>query len=46
MPLNAPFYAKHGFVVMDKNLPEFAFYRERDRENGFPDDLRDFMSRP
>nr|WP_199045708.1 4-(cytidine 5'-diphospho)-2-C-methyl-D-erythritol kinase [Dyella sp. ASV24] len=46
VPWNAPFYAKHGFHAVDKNLPEFAFARERDRENGFPDDLRVFMSRP
>jgi 4-diphosphocytidyl-2-C-methyl-D-erythritol kinase len=46
VPWNAPFYAKHGFEVMDKHRPEFDFARERDRENGFPDDLRVFMSRP
>ncbi|WP_430390965.1 4-(cytidine 5'-diphospho)-2-C-methyl-D-erythritol kinase [Dyella sp. 20L07] len=46
VPWNAPFYAKHGFAVVDKNAPELAFARERDRENGFPDDLRVFMSRP
>ncbi|MBB3227462.1 4-diphosphocytidyl-2-C-methyl-D-erythritol kinase [Luteibacter sp. Sphag1AF] len=45
VPWNAPFYAKHGFVEMDKSLPEFAFALERDRENGFPDHLRVFMSR-
>ena len=45
VPWNAPFYAKHGFQVRDKNLPEFDFARERDRENGFPDHLRVFMSR-
>jgi 4-diphosphocytidyl-2-C-methyl-D-erythritol kinase len=43
---NAPFYAKHGFVVVDKNDPAFAYARDRDRENGFPDHLRVFMSRP
>lgn len=42
---NAPFYAKHGFVVVDKHDPAFAFALERDRENGFPDGLRVFMSR-
>jgi 4-diphosphocytidyl-2-C-methyl-D-erythritol kinase len=42
---NAPFYAKHGFVVVDKHDPAFAFALERDRENGFPDELRVFMSR-
>ncbi|WP_426687320.1 4-(cytidine 5'-diphospho)-2-C-methyl-D-erythritol kinase [Rhodanobacter ginsengiterrae] len=42
---NAPFYAKHGFVVVDKNDPTFAFARQRDRENGFSDQLRVFMSR-
>ncbi|TCV91841.1 4-diphosphocytidyl-2-C-methyl-D-erythritol kinase [Luteibacter rhizovicinus] len=45
VPWNAPFYAKHGFVVKDKRAPEFAFALERDRENGFPDRLRVFMSR-
>jgi 4-diphosphocytidyl-2-C-methyl-D-erythritol kinase len=43
---NAPFYAKHGFVVVDKDDPAFAYARQRDRENGFPDHLRVFMSRP
>jgi 4-diphosphocytidyl-2-C-methyl-D-erythritol kinase len=43
---NAPFYAKHGFSPVDKNDPAFAFARRRDRENGFPDQLRIFMSRP
>ncbi len=42
---NAPFYAKHGFVVVDKHDPVFAFALKRDRENGFPDELRVFMSR-
>jgi 4-diphosphocytidyl-2-C-methyl-D-erythritol kinase len=46
VPWNAPFYAKHGFVVVDKHDPAFAFARQRDRENGFPDTLRVFMSRP
>ncbi|MEW5834817.1 MAG: 4-(cytidine 5'-diphospho)-2-C-methyl-D-erythritol kinase [Pseudomonadota bacterium] len=46
VPWNAPFYARHGFVVVDKNDPAFAFARDRDRENGFPDRLRVFMSRP
>jgi 4-diphosphocytidyl-2-C-methyl-D-erythritol kinase len=45
VPWNAPFYAKHGFVEVDKTRPEFAFALERDRENGFPDRLRVFMSR-
>ena len=45
VPWNAPFYAKRGFVVVDKNDPAFAFARQRDRENGFPDRLRVFMSR-
>jgi len=45
VPWNAPFYAKHGFAVVDKDDPAFAFARERDRENGFPDHLRVFMSR-
>jgi 4-diphosphocytidyl-2-C-methyl-D-erythritol kinase len=43
---NAPFYARHGFAVVDKGDPAFARALERDRENGFPDDLRVFMSRP
>ncbi len=42
---NAPFYASHGFTVVDKHDPAFAFALERDRENGFPDHLRVFMSR-
>ncbi len=46
VPWNAPFYAKHGFVVVDKHAPEFADALVRDRENGFPDHLRVFMSRP
>ncbi|MEO7066017.1 MAG: 4-(cytidine 5'-diphospho)-2-C-methyl-D-erythritol kinase [Rhodanobacter sp.] len=45
VPWNAPFYAKHGFVVVDKRDPAFARVRERERENGFPDHLRVFMSR-
>src|SRR6185312_9188333 len=40
-----PFYARHGFAVVDKNDPAFAFARQRDREHGFPDSLRVFMSR-
>lgn len=46
VPWNAPFYARHGFGIVDKSDPAFARARERDRENGFPDDLRVFMSRP
>jgi 4-diphosphocytidyl-2-C-methyl-D-erythritol kinase len=42
---NAPFYAKHGFAVVDKHDPSFAAALQRDRENGFPDRLRVFMSR-
>ncbi|MEP7186213.1 MAG: 4-(cytidine 5'-diphospho)-2-C-methyl-D-erythritol kinase [Rhodanobacter sp.] len=45
VPWNAPFYLKHGFAVVDKNDPAFADARRRDRENGFPDSLRVFMSR-
>ncbi|TBR37264.1 MULTISPECIES: 4-(cytidine 5'-diphospho)-2-C-methyl-D-erythritol kinase [Dyella] len=45
VPWNAPFYARYGFVTVDKNAPAFAYARERDEENGFPDDLRVFMSR-
>jgi len=46
VPWNAPFYAKHGFAMVDKDDPAFAHARTRDRENGFPDSLRVFMSRP
>jgi len=46
VPWNAPFYAKHGFAVVDKNDPTFALASQRDRENGFPEHLRVFMSRP
>ncbi|MBM7127137.1 4-(cytidine 5'-diphospho)-2-C-methyl-D-erythritol kinase [Dyella flava] len=46
VPWNAPFYARHGFAIVDKHDPAFAYARERDRENGFPDTLRVFMSRP
>ncbi|MEO8809599.1 MAG: 4-(cytidine 5'-diphospho)-2-C-methyl-D-erythritol kinase [Rhodanobacter sp.] len=42
---NAPFYAKHGFALVDKNDPAIAHARQRDRDNGFPDHLRVFMSR-
>jgi len=45
VPWNAPFYARHGFGVVDKGDPAFARARDRDRENGFPDALRVFMSR-
>lgn len=45
VPWNAPFYARHGFVVVDKNDPAYAYARERDYENGFPEELRVFMSR-
>ncbi len=45
VPWNAPFYAKHGFVRVDKQDPEFAFALQRDRDNGFPDPLRIFMRR-
>lgn len=46
VPWNAPFYEKHGFLTVDKSDPRFAYARQRDRENGFPDHLRVFMSRP
>lgn len=46
VPWNAPFYARHGFAMVDKADPAFAFARQRDRENGFPEALRVFMSRP
>jgi 4-diphosphocytidyl-2-C-methyl-D-erythritol kinase len=45
VPWNAPFYARHGFVVVNKHDPAYAYARDRDRENGFPDALRVFMSR-
>ncbi len=45
VPWNAPFYERHGFATVDKNDPAFAPARQRDREHGFPDDLRVFMSR-
>ncbi|HEX7813929.1 4-(cytidine 5'-diphospho)-2-C-methyl-D-erythritol kinase [Dyella sp.] len=45
VPWNAPFYADHGFMEVDKRAPEFAFALQRDRENGFPDHLRVFMRR-
>ena len=45
VPWNMPFYARHGFAVVDKQDPAFAYARDRDRENGFPDALRVFMSR-
>ena len=45
VPWNAPFYLKHGFAVVDKNDPASEYGRQRDRENGFPDQLRVFMSR-
>lgn len=45
VPWNAPFYAKHGFAIVDKHAPAFAPELARDRENGFPDDLRVFMRR-
>ncbi|HET8765401.1 MAG TPA: GNAT family N-acetyltransferase [Rhodanobacter sp.] len=46
VPWNAPFYAGHGFGIVDKHAPAFALALARDRENGFPDHLRVFMSRP
>lgn len=45
VPWNAPFYTRHGFAVVDKNDPAYAYARERDHEHGFPDTLRVFMSR-
>jgi 4-diphosphocytidyl-2-C-methyl-D-erythritol kinase len=46
VPWNAPFYAKHGFLLVDKDDPGMALARQRDRENGFPQALRVLMSRP
>lgn len=43
---NAPFYARHAFEVVSQDDPSVAFARQRDRENGFPESLRVFMSRP
>ena len=45
VPWNAPFYARHGFALVDNQAPAFAHARARDRENGFPQGLRVFMSR-
>ncbi|MBE1158755.1 4-(cytidine 5'-diphospho)-2-C-methyl-D-erythritol kinase [Dyella sp. 7MK23] len=45
VPWNAPFYAKHGFSIVDKHDPDFAYARERDEEHGFPETLRVFMTR-
>ncbi|MEP6898420.1 MAG: 4-(cytidine 5'-diphospho)-2-C-methyl-D-erythritol kinase, partial [Rhodanobacter sp.] len=45
LPWNAPFYASHGFRRVDKTAPAFAAALRRDRANGFPDQLRVFMSR-
>jgi len=45
VPWNAPFYARHGFVEVDKSDPAYAYACELDRENGFPAALRVFMSR-
>ncbi len=42
---NAPFYAQHGFVAVDKGDASFAVARQRDLDNGFPADLRVFMRR-
>ena len=45
VPWNAPFYAAHGFAVVDKHAPDYAWALARDRANGFPDALRVFMAR-
>src|SRR6185312_3323559 len=45
VPWNAPFYARHGFTAVDQNDPTFTLARQRDRDNGLPDHLRQFMSR-
>ena len=42
---NAPFYAQHGFVAVDRKDASFALARQRDADNGFPADLRVFMRR-
>jgi len=42
---NAPFYARHGFVVARRDDPAFAAARERDRRNGLPLALRAYMRR-
>jgi 4-diphosphocytidyl-2-C-methyl-D-erythritol kinase len=46
VPWNAPFYARHGFALVHNDAPALALARRRDRENGFPDNVRVFMSRP
>jgi 4-diphosphocytidyl-2-C-methyl-D-erythritol kinase len=46
VPWNAPFYARHGFVAVETGAPGFAHALACDRENGFPEGLRVFMSRP
>jgi 4-diphosphocytidyl-2-C-methyl-D-erythritol kinase len=45
IPWNAPFYVKHGFAVVSKDDPDFAYARELDRENGLPEGMRVYMSR-
>ena len=45
VPWNAPFYTKHGFRIVNRYDRAFEYARDRDRENGFPDALRVFMSR-
>lgn len=47
VPWNAPFYARHGFVVLDPqdDTPALAERRRYDRELGFPPRSRVFMRR-
>jgi 4-diphosphocytidyl-2-C-methyl-D-erythritol kinase len=47
VPWNAPFYARHGFEVVDPKqyTPALAEHHAHDRERGFPMHLRVFMRR-
>ena len=47
VPWNAPFYARHGFGVIDPEhyTPALAAHAAHDRERGFPTQLRVYMRR-
>jgi len=47
VPWNAPFYARHGFEVIDprRYTPALEAHRRQDRERGFPIDSRVYMRR-
>lgn len=47
VPWNAPFYARHGFEMIDPRqyTPALAEHHARERERGFPMHLRVFMRR-